>query len=229
MTKSLSRDALARLVAAHLPQQGFVNLGIGAPSQVADHLAANSDVILHSENGILNIGPRPSRDEEDWDLINASKSPVTIKSGGSYFDSNLSFAMMRGGHIDVAILGAFQVSKTGDLANWTTGENNGSPPGVGGAIDLAVGAKSIWVMMDHTTREGHPRIVEQCTYPLTAVGVVRRIFTNLAIVDITPTALVIAAILEGLSVDALQSATATALVAGDTMQTISLDGAIHVH
>jgi 3-oxoadipate CoA-transferase beta subunit len=226
---SLSRTALARLVAAHLPQQGFVNLGIGAPSQVADHLAANSGVILHSENGILNVGPRPPQGGEDWDLINASKSPVTMKSGGSYFDSNLSFAMMRGGHIDVAILGAFQVSKTGDLANWTTGANTGSPPGVGGAIDLAVGAKSIWVMMDHTTREGHPRIVEQCTYPLTALGVVRRIFTNLAIVDVTPAGLVITAILEGVSVGALQSATAATLIADHSMRTIGLDGAIHAN
>ena len=228
MTQSLSRSALARLVAAHLPQQGFVNLGIGAPSHVADHLAADSGVILHSENGILNVGPRPPHGEEDWDLIDASKSPVTMRSGGSYFDSNLSFAMMRGGHIDVAILGAFQVSKTGDLANWTTGESTGSPPGIGGAIDLAVGAKSIWVMMDHTTRAGQPRIVEQCTYPLTATGVVRRIFTNLAIIDVAPAGLVITALLEGLSVDAVQSATAARLIVDDSMQSIGLDGSIHV-
>jgi 3-oxoadipate CoA-transferase, beta subunit len=222
----LSRAALARLVASHLPRQGFVNLGIGAPSQVADHLAADSGVILHSENGVLNIGPRPPQGEEDWDLINASKGPITIKPGCSYFDSSLSFAMMRGGHIDVAILGAFQVSRTGDLANWSTGEQNGSPPGIGGAIDLAVGAKSIWVMMEHTTRERAPRIVDRCTYPLTAAGVVRRIFTDLAIIDVTPDGLVIDALVESVSIEHIASVTAASLIASGPVRTIGLDGTI---
>lgn len=222
--KALSRAALARLVASHLPQQGFVNLGIGAPSHVADHLAADSGVILHSENGILNIGPRPPQGEEDWDLINASKTPITVRPGCSYFDSSLSFAMMRGGHIDVAILGAFQVSQTGDLANWTTGEGNGSPPGIGGAIDLAVGAKSIWVMMEHTTREGAPRIVDRCTYPLTAAGVVSRIFTDRAIIDVTPNGLVVDALLDSLSLEGVGAVTAAPLTASPTMRTIASDG-----
>lgn len=223
---SLSRTALARLVADHLPRESFVNLGIGAPSQVADHLSMDSGVMLHSENGILHVGPRPSHNEEDWDLINASKIPVTIRPGGSYFDSSLSFAMMRGGHIDVAILGAFQVSQSGDLANWSTGESNGSPPGIGGAIDLAVGAKSIWVMMDHTTREGTPRIVESCTYPLTATRVVSRIFTNCAIIDVTPDGLIVDALLESLSLDALATMTAAPLTASGVMRTINSDGSI---
>ncbi|WP_213775817.1 3-oxoacid CoA-transferase subunit B [Bradyrhizobium sp. dw_78] len=223
---SLSRDALARLVAAHLPQQGFVNLGIGAPSHVADHLQPDSGVILHSENGILNIGPRPPQGEEDWDLINASKIPITARPGCSYFDSSLSFAMMRGGHIDVAILGAFQVSQSGDLANWSTGERNGSVPGIGGAIDLAVGAKSIWVMMEHTTRDKAPRIVDRCTYPLTAAGVVSRIFTDLAIIDITPDGLVVDALLESASIETLKVVTAAPLIASGSMRTIGLDGTI---
>lgn len=223
---SLSRTALARLVADHLPREGFVNLGIGAPSQVADHLSVDSGVMLHSENGILHVGPRPQHNEEDWDLINASKIPVTIRPGGSYFDSSLSFAMMRGGHIDVAILGAFQVSQSGDLANWSTGERNGSPPGIGGAIDLAIGAKSIWVMMDHTTREGAPRIVESCTYPLTATRVVSRIFTNLAIIDVTPDGLIVDALLESLSFDAVKTMTAARLTASGVMRTINSDGSI---
>src|SRR3954452_9473557 len=191
----LSRDALARMVALHLPDEGFVNLGIGAPTHVADYLPEGSGVILHSENGILNVGPKPAAGEEDWDLINAGKMPISLRSGGSYFDSSLAFAMMRGGHLDVAVLGAFQVSKDGDLANWTTGDNI-SPPGIGGAIDLAVGAKSIWVMMDHTTKEGHPRTVERCSYPLTARKVVTRVFTNLAILDVTESGLVVDALLE---------------------------------
>jgi 3-oxoadipate CoA-transferase beta subunit len=222
----LSRDALARMVALHLPTEGFVNLGIGAPTQVANFLPPDSGVILHSENGVLNVGPKPEDGHEDWDLINAGKMPITLKHGGSYFDSSLSFAMMRGGHLDVAVLGAFQVSKEGDLANWTTGDN-GSPPGVGGAIDLAVGAKSIWVMMDHTTKEGRPRIVERCTYPLTAQHVVTRIFTNLAIVDVTGGGLIVRALLENLTMDELKSLTEAPLqAAGDPLLIIKQDGSV---
>ncbi|MHB0790230.1 3-oxoacid CoA-transferase subunit B [Bradyrhizobium sp. 5.13L] len=223
--KPLSRDALARMVALHLPEEGFVNLGIGAPTQVADYLPPESGVMLHSENGVLNVGPKPQEGREDWDLINAGKSPISLKRGGSYFDSSLSFAMMRGGHLDVAVLGAFQVSKEGDLANWTTGDN-GSPPGIGGAIDLAVGAKSIWVMMDHTTKEGRPRIVERCSYPLTARKVVTRVFTNLAILDVSESCLTVHALREDMSIEALQSLTEAPLLASGAQRTIRHDGTV---
>jgi len=223
--RPLSRGALARMVALHLPEDGFVNLGIGAPTHVADYLPADSGVMLHSENGVLNVGPKPQDGQEDWDLINAGKAPISLKRGGSYFDSSLSFAMMRGGHLDVAVLGAFQVSKDGDLANWTTGDN-GSPPGIGGAIDLAVGAKSIWVMMDHATKEGRPRIVERCSYPLTARKVVTRVFTSLAILDITENGLVIHALLEGMSVEVLQSLTGAPLSTAGALRTMKQDGTV---
>ena len=182
--------------------------------------------MLHSENGVLNVGPKPVDGQEDWDLINAGKMPITIKRGGSFFDSSLSFAMMRGGHIDVAVLGAFQVSREGDLANWTTGDTSGAPPGVGGAIDLAVGAKAIWVMMDHTTRDGGPRIVEHCTFPLTAKKVVSRIFTNLAIIDVTSAGLVLIAVIEGLPIATLQDLTAALLVPSPAVNVIRPDGSV---
>lgn len=223
--KTLSRSNLARLVAGHLPTSGFVNLGIGAPTHVADFLPADTSVMLHSENGILNVGPKPLEGKEDPDLINAGKLPVTLAKGGSFFDSSLSFAMMRGGHIDIAVLGAFQVSHSGDLANWSTGESVGSPPAVGGAIDLAVGAKAIWVMMDHTTRDGQPRIVRSCTLPLTAVGVVSRIFTNCAIIDVTRDGLVVSALLDEVSIQDVQRITAAPVSASATLRRFGLDGA----
>ncbi|WP_312524999.1 3-oxoacid CoA-transferase subunit B [Comamonas sp.] len=218
---ALSRSDLARLVANHLPKSGFVNLGIGAPTQIGDFLPADTEVMLHSENGILNVGPKPPEGQEDWDLVNAGKMPVTLASGGSYFDSSMSFAMMRGGHIDVAILGAFEVSESGDLANWSTGEGNGQPPGIGGAIDLAVGARQIWVMMDHTTKEGQPRIVKSCSLPLTAVGVVKRIFTNMAIIDVTPQGLVLEALLQGVSAEEVQRLTGAPLVPAAIVRTFA--------
>ncbi|WP_234685989.1 3-oxoacid CoA-transferase subunit B [Bradyrhizobium monzae] len=223
--RPLSRDALARMVALHLPDEGFVNLGIGAPTHVADYLPSSSGVMLHSENGVLNVGPKPPEGKEDWDLINAGKMPISLKRGGSYFDSSLSFAMMRGGHLDVAVLGAFQVSRDGDLANWTTGDN-GSPPGIGGAIDLAVGAKSIWVMMDHTTKDGRPRIVERCGYSLTARKVVTRIFTNLAILNVTENGLAMDALLEGTTVAGLQNLTEAPLLTPGKVRTIKQDGTV---
>jgi len=205
--KSLSRVQLAQVVARHLPQDSFVNLGIGAPTAVSDHVPPSRGVMLHSENGILHIGPRPVAGEEDPDLINAGKTPITLGVGGSYFDTSLSFAMMRGGHLDIAILGAFQVSQRGDLANWTTRADTGAPPAVGGAVDLAVGAKSIWVMMDHVTKEGQPRIVRECSFPLTAARVVDRIFTNLAILAVTDGGLYVEALLKGLPFEELQRMT----------------------
>lgn len=222
----LTRSDLARLVASQLPRDSFVNLGIGAPTHVADFTSEESGVIFHSENGVLNVGPAPAPGHEDHDLINAGKSPITLARGGAFFDSALAFAMMRGGHLDVAVLGAFQVSEKGDLANWSTGKDEGQPPAVGGAIDLAVGAKAIWVMMEHVARDGSPRIVRDCTFPLTAARVVCRVFTSLAIIEVEPDGLTVAAMLEGLSFDDLQAATAAPLRPGSRIGTISLDGVI---
>lgn len=223
---ALTRESMARLVAGNLPRNAFVNLGIGAPTLIADYLSDESGVILHSENGILNLGPKPAPGEEDFDLINPGKSPVTIKTGGAFFDSSMAFAMMRGGHIDVAVLGAFEVSASGDLANWNTGNSDGAPPAIGGAIDLAVGAKQIWVMMDHVTKHNAPRLVEQCALPLTAVGVVRRIFTNYCILSVTTEGLLVEAITNGVSRDALQSMTGTALQFSPHIGVIHDDGTV---
>jgi 3-oxoadipate CoA-transferase, beta subunit len=207
----LTREQLAALAASQLPPRSFVNLGIGFPTLVSDHITAASGVITHSENGILHIGPRPAPGAEDRDLINAGKTPVTILPGGSYFDTGLSFAMMRGGHLDIAILGAYQVSARGDIANWSMGLDGSAPPAVGGAMDLAVGAKSIWVLMEHQTKEGASRIVEACTFPLTAVGVVRRIFTDLAVIEVEPDGLVVSRMVDGLTFERLQALTAAPL------------------
>lgn len=224
--KPLDRDALARLVASQLPHNAFVNLGIGAPTRIANFVPAEAGVILHSENGILNMGPAPAPGEEDWDLINAGKSPVTLVAGGAFFDSSLAFAMMRGGHIDVAVLGAFQVSVGGDIANWSTGRNDGEPPGIGGAIDLAVGAQAIWVMMDHVARDGSPRIVAACTLPLTASGVVSRVFTGLAVIEVTPRGLEASALRDGMSLEAVQAATGAPIRLAGRVATIMADGTL---
>ena len=223
---ALSRQELARLVANQLPREGFINLGIGAPTSIADFLPKDSAVMLHSENGILNVGPKPADGQEDWDLINAGKMPLTLGRGGSYFDSSLSFAMMRGGHLDIAILGAFQVSRHGDLANWTTGDRSGAPPAIGGAIDLAVGAKQIWVMMEHTTKDGQPRLVERCTLPLTAVGVVAKVFTNLAIIDITNEGFVVEALFEDASMEAVQERTGAPMSAAPGIRRFGRNGVL---
>ena len=180
-----SKDELAQRVAQDIFDGAYVNLGIGMPTQVANHIPAGREVILQSENGILGMGPAPSEGEEDFDLINAGKQPVTLLPGGAYFHHADSFAMMRGGHLDICVLGAFQVSATGDLANWSTGEV-GSIPAVGGAMDLAIGAKQTWVMMDLLTRQGQSKVVAQCTYPLTGIGCVKRIYTELATLQCTP-------------------------------------------
>lgn len=224
---ALSRLELARLVARQLPKEGFVNLGIGAPTSVADYLPTDTAVMLHSENGILNVGPKPAEGQEDWDLINAGKMPITLARGGAYFDSSLSFSMMRGGHLDIAILGAFQVSQHGDLANWSTGDMNGAPPAIGGAIDLAVGAKQIWVMMEHTTRDGEPRLVERCTLPLTAVGVVAKVFTNLAIIQVSPDGFTVEALVQGTSLEAIQKLTGAPLKTAPDLKRFAADGFVH--
>jgi len=192
-----SLDELARRVALDIPDGSYVNLGIGMPTRVANHLRDGADVILHSENGLLGMGPTPAPGDEDRDLINASKQPVTLRRGGAYFHHADSFAMMRGGHLDICVLGAFQVSATGDLANWSTGEP-GAIPAVGGAMDLAVGARQTWVMMELLTRQGASKVVERCSYPLTAVGCVRRIYTDFATLACTPTGLRLIDAVEGL-------------------------------
>ncbi|WP_433367161.1 3-oxoacid CoA-transferase subunit B [Actinoplanes sp. CA-142083] len=182
---SLSKHEIAARIAHDIPHGAYVNLGIGQPTLVADHLPADSGVVLHTENGMLNMGPAAKGDEVDPDLINAGKIPVTELPGSAYFHHADSFAMMRGGHLDVCVLGAFQVSATGDLANWHTGEPD-AIPAVGGAMDLAIGAKSIYVMMTLFAKDGTPKLVPECTYPLTGVGCVDRIYTDLATFLITP-------------------------------------------
>jgi len=180
-----SKDELARRVAQDIDDGAYVNLGIGMPTRVANHILAGREVILHSENGILGMGPAPGEGAEDYDLINAGKQPVTLLAGGAYFHHADSFAMMRGGHLDICVLGAFQVSATGDLANWSTGEP-GAIPAVGGAMDLAIGAKQTWVMMDLLTRQGQSKVVAQCSYPLTGRACVKRIYTDLATLACSP-------------------------------------------
>jgi 3-oxoadipate CoA-transferase, beta subunit len=193
-----NKNELAARVARDIPEGAVVNLGIGQPTLVANHLAAECDVLLHSENGVLGMGAAPPEGEEDYDLINAGKQPVTLLAGGSYFNHNDSFAMMRGGHLDICVLGAFQVSCTGDLANWHTGEAD-AIPAVGGAMDLAVGAKQTWVMMDLLTRQGQSKIVSECTYPLTGIACVTRIYSDLAVLDCTPEGLRLVELVEGLT------------------------------
>ena len=195
--KKRSKEEVARRVAQDIPDGAYVNLGIGQPTLVANHIPAGREVILHSENGILGMGPAPAAGAEDYDLINAGKQPVTLLAGGAFFHHADSFAMMRGGHLDVCVLGAFQVSATGDLANWSTGEP-GAVPAVGGAMDLAVGARQTWVMMDLLTKSGASKIVARCSYPLTAIGCVKRIYTDLASFECTPQGLRALDLVDGL-------------------------------
>ncbi|MDM0025862.1 3-oxoacid CoA-transferase subunit B [Variovorax saccharolyticus] len=183
-----TKDQLAARVAQDIFDGAVVNLGIGQPTLVANHLPAGREIILHSENGILGMGPAPAAGDEDYDLINAGKQPVTLLAGGAYFHHADSFAMMRGGHLDICVLGAFQVSATGDLANWSTGEE-GAIPAVGGAMDLAIGARQTWVMMDLLTKKGESKIVAQCSYPLTGLGCVKRVYSDLATLECTPAGL----------------------------------------
>ena len=201
--KRLTRDQMAERVARDIPDGAVVNLGIGLPTLVANHLPNDREVLLHSENGVLGMGPAPAAGEEDGDLINAGKQAVTLLDGGSYFHHADSFAMMRGGHLDFCVLGAFQVSVSGDLANWHTGAAD-AIPAVGGAMDLAIGAKKTYVMMDHQTKSGESKIVPLCSYPLTGVGCVSRIYTDLATIDVTPQGLRVIDMVEGLDLAELQ-------------------------
>ena len=201
--KKLDRKQIAARLARDIPDGSYVNLGIGLPTLVADYLPKDREIVLHSENGVLGIGPRPAPGAEDEDLINAGKEPVTMLKGGSFFHHADSFGMIRGRHLDYCVLGAFQVSVRGDLANWHTGGAD-AIPAVGGAMDLAVGAKHVLVMMEHLTKDGKSKIVERCTYPLTAARCVTRIYTDLAVIDVKPDGLHVAEIVEGLSFEDLQ-------------------------
>jgi 3-oxoadipate CoA-transferase, beta subunit len=192
------RDAMARCVALDIPDGAYVNLGIGIPELVAQFVPADREVIYHTENGLLGMGPAPAPGREDPELINAGKKPVTAIPGAAYFHHGDSFAMIRGRHLDVCVLGAMQVSQRGDLANWSTGASD-AIPAVGGAMDLAIGAKQTWVMMDLLTRKGESKLVERCTYPLTGVGCVKRVYTDLATFECTPQGLKLIDTVEGLA------------------------------
>jgi len=209
--KPLSRAQMSSRLADDIPEGWYVNLGIGIPTLVAGYVPADREVIFHSENGLLGMGAPPPPDEIDPWLINAGKQAVTLLKGGSYFHHADSFTMIRGGHIDLAVLGAFEVGETGDLANWTTSVSE-SAPAVGGAMDLAAGAKRVWVLMEHTTKEGQPKLVRRCSYPLTAPAVVSRIYTNLAVLDVTPQGLKVVEMIPGLTREALQARTDATLL-----------------
>ncbi len=198
-----TRDELAARVAQDIHNGAYVNLGIGMPTTVANHLPQGIEVILHSENGILGMGPAPEKGAEDYDLVNAGKQPVTLLPGGAYFHHADSFSMMRGGHLDICVLGAFQVSAKGDLANWSTGEP-GAIPAVGGAMDLAIGAKQTWVMMSLLTRDGQSKLVAECSYPLTGIQCVKRVYTDLATFECTPDGLSVIDTVPGLAHEELE-------------------------
>ena len=208
--KRWTRDQMAARVAADIAEGWTVNLGIGLPTRVANHLAPDREVLLHSENGVLGMGPAPPAGQEDFDLINAGKQPVTLLTGGCFFHHADSFALMRGGHLDLCVLGAFQVSAAGDLANWSTGEP-GAIPAVGGAMDLAIGARRTWVMMEHVTKAGEARLVERCAYPLTGLACVKRVYTDLAVIDLETTPPTLRALPEGVAFDDVQRLTGFAL------------------
>jgi 3-oxoadipate CoA-transferase beta subunit len=211
MLKRYTREQMAARVAADIPNGAYVNLGIGLPTMVANHLPKDREIVLHTENGLLGMGPAPETGSEDPDLINAGKQPVTTLPGASFFHHADSFAMMRGGHLDFCVLGAFQVSVTGDLANWHTGGPD-AIPAVGGAMDLAIGAKRVYVMMEHLTKKGESKIVARCTYPLTGVGCVNRIFTDLAVLDVTSEGLKVIEKVPGLSFAELQQLSGVPLI-----------------
>jgi 3-oxoadipate CoA-transferase beta subunit len=206
-----TRDQMAARVARDIDEGMVVNLGIGLPTLVSNHLPAEREVILHSENGVIGMGPAPEKGQEDYDLINAGKQPVTLLAGGAFFHHADSFAMMRGGHLDVCVLGAFQVSVNGDLANWHTGAPD-AIPAVGGAMDLAIGAKKTFVMMEFLTRQGESKLVPACTYPLTGIGCVSRIYTDLAVIDLTDGEARVIDLVEGMDIEALRALTPVPLV-----------------
>jgi 3-oxoadipate CoA-transferase beta subunit len=208
--KTLSRDAMAARIAADIPEGWAVNLGIGAPTLVANHVPPEREVIFHSENGILGVGPAPEPGRINPWLINAGKQHVTLRAGASIVGHADSFGIIRGGHLDLAVLGGYEVAENGDLANWSTGANDFAP-GVGGAMDLGAGAKRVWVLMDHTTKSGQPKLVKQCSYPLTALGSVTRIYSNIAVIDVTPRGFLLLETAPGVSFEDVQARTGAKL------------------
>ncbi|MDP7425808.1 MAG: 3-oxoacid CoA-transferase subunit B [Rhodospirillales bacterium] len=216
----LTRPQVAWRIAQEIDEGSYVNLGIGSPEMVANYVPAEREIVFHSENGILGMGEAPAPGQEDGNLINAGKKPVTLLPGGSYFSHTDSFVMIRGGHIDVCVLGAYQVAKNGDLANWATLDTS-KPPGVGGAMDLAVGAKRIFVMMDHCTKTGEPKLMKKCTYPLTGSRVIRTVFTDLAVIDVTEDGFVVREITAGVSFEELQEKTDAVLTLSENWQTLA--------
>ena len=217
----LSRDDIAKRAAADLWDGAVVNLGIGVPGLVANYVPAGREIVYHSENGVLGVGPTPEAGKGDPDLINASKALISLVPGASIFHHTDSFVMIRGGHIDLALLGAMQVSVEGDLANWSTGDEK-MPPAVGGAMDLAAGAKGVYVLMEHNTKDGSPKIVERCTYPLTAKRVVKRIYTNLAVIDVMSSGLVARELAPGVSFAELQAKTGAKLDLANDWRPVSV-------
>lgn len=218
----LTRAEIAYLVANDFPDGSVVNLGIGMPTQVSDHLPADREILLHSENGILGMGREAVGDEIDLDIINASRKPVTLMKGASISEHTVSFAMMRGGHLDYSVLGGFQVAPNGDLANWITSGPD-AIAAIGGAMDLAIGARFVIVMMEHVAKDNTSKLMPSCTYPLTGAGVVDHIYTDLAIVDITQQGFQARAIIEGMTLEELQSKTSAPIHASPTMSIIRRD------
>jgi 3-oxoadipate CoA-transferase, beta subunit len=218
--KPLSRRQMAWRAAQDIEDGAYVNLGIGLPTTVSDFIPGDREICFHSENGILGMGPAPQPGDEDKDLINAGKGLTTIVPGGVFFHHNDAFLMIRGGHIDLALLGAFEVSEAGDLANWTTEDPNFAP-GVGGAMDLAVGAREVRVLVEHVTKDGRPRIRKRCGYPLTAPRCVKRIYTNYAVMDVTPEGIVVREMVEGLDLAGLQKITEARLILANDWQKLS--------
>ncbi|WP_193314136.1 3-oxoacid CoA-transferase subunit B [Xanthomonas sp. LMG 12461] len=215
--RGIDRNALAARVARDIPEGAYVNLGIGLPTAVANFLPADKEIFLHSENGLLGMGPAPPPGQEDLDLINAGKQPVTLLTGGCYFHHADSFAMMRSGRLDVCVLGAFQVSVHGDLANWSTGAAD-AIPAVGGAMDLAIGAKQVYVMMELLTKRGEPKLVNACSYPLTGLRCVSRVYTDLGVFALGPDGARVLELVEDVSLDDLRQATGLALTLADSTE-----------
>jgi 3-oxoadipate CoA-transferase, beta subunit len=207
---SWNRTEMAARLARDIPEGWYVNLGLGLPTLIPDHIPADREVVFHSENGVLGMGPVPAQDQTDTWLINATKQNITLLKGASLFHHADSFGMIRGGHLDLCVLGAYEVAENGDIANWATLRND-VIPAVGGAMDLSAGAKRLWVLMEHTTKDGQSRIVERCAYPLTAAGVVKRVYTNLAVLELTEHGFAVLDMAPEVDFDALQARTAAKL------------------